>query len=139
MVDIAPVPASPSDTRRLVAMGWLPDDQGLWSLNGAVPCTAAVALVVADVLDKMPKKSTNEQASKWWNHLSGTLLGTTGTGILTGIAAALIANPPPEMGLTPTAVTWMKWGLGVAGVVLLGTQVPRSINAVKDPPKESPK
>lgn len=128
---------SPQDTRKLVSMGWLPDDAGQWTLNGGAAYPAATALGIAEALERQPKPVLPAPTiMTWLNHLSGTLAGTAGTGILTGIAAAILSNPPPEVGLSPTALTWMKWGLAVVGAVLVGGQIPKSMNAVKDKEKQ---
>jgi hypothetical protein len=124
--------ASAADARKLISYGWTVNDAGLWSNGVTDPCDVQVALKVAETLAKVPRPPV--QVANWWTHLAGSLPGTAGMGLLTGIAAAIVANPPPEMGLTPTAITWVKWGLAIAGAVLVGGQIPSSMKAVSSRP-----
>jgi hypothetical protein len=134
----SPVPAapdiagtSPANARELILLGWNVDNAGLWS-NGVVePCEVQVALKVARTLAKVPRQPL--QAANWWTHLAGSMPGTAGLSLLTGVVTAIVANPPPEMGLSPTAVVWLKWLLPVVGAALLGLQLPKSLKAVTSP------
>ena len=124
---------SAASARKLIALGWSPvDDTGLWSTPDLTePCPADVALRVAETLAKA--KKTLPVAQNWWTHLAGSLPGTAGMGILAGLLAAVVVNPPPTAGLSPTAVTWLQWALPLLATVLLGSQVPKSVKAVAPP------
>lgn len=118
--------------RKLILLGWTPvDDTGLWTTTDLTePCTSEVALRVAETLAKAKHV---QAAPNWWTHLAGSLPGTAGMSLLSSVLAAIIVNPPPEMGLPPVVVEWLKWLLPLLGTVLLGTQVPRSLKAVAPP------
>lgn len=122
---------SAADARRLIAAGWNVDDAGLWSTAGMTPCEAPVALRVAEALAKVPAAPVGPAASSWWTHLASSMPGTAGVGILSAIATYLVANPPPEAGLSPQASEWLKWALALVGATLLGVQVPKSMAAAK--------
>lgn len=122
---------SASDARRLIAAGWNVDDAGLCSTAGVAPCEAPVALRVAEALARAPVAPAKPAASSWWTHLASSMPGTAGVGILSAIATYLVANPPPEAGLSPQASEWLKWALALLGAVLLGVQVPKSMAASK--------
>jgi len=126
---------SAATARKLIDAGWFPvDDTGLWATKDITdPVPADVALRVAETLAKA-QKIVAAPPTNWWTHLAGTLPGTAGMSILTAVVAAVVANPPPTAGLSPVAVEWLKWALPVIGMVLLGTQVPKSIKAAKGTP-----
>lgn len=119
--------ATPAQARKLILAGWSPLDDGLWALGSGPPCQADAALTVADFLAKSGPVCKGSVLT----HISSSFQGTAVIGLGMGFVATIVANPPPSLGLSPTTVTWVQWGVGILATVLLGTQVPASMKAVK--------
>lgn len=119
MVDI-----DPKKAHELIDAGWNVTDSGEWT-NGATTLPIDTALGVARTVGKSKPKP-------FWEHFSSGLAGTSAVAILCSIITAVVANPPPEMALSPTTNTWLKWFLPILGASLAGVQVKKSMTAVKD-------